>query len=109
MKRYTLGTNKAQVLNLIPHATIQLTKIGDKKVCITRKGESFFVFEELCPHRLASLAQGRINSKNEVICPLHEYRFDLETGNVMAGSCPNLKIYKNSLEDDGLHIFDDQL
>jgi nitrite reductase/ring-hydroxylating ferredoxin subunit len=104
MKTFVLGDNKEQVLELIPNKKIKTVQLGATKVCVTRDGEEFFVFETLCPHRKASLNQGFINGMQEVVCQLHEYRFDLRTGQVTSGSCSDLKIFQSELTDDGLKI-----
>ncbi|SMD42919.1 Rieske [2Fe-2S] domain-containing protein [Aquiflexum balticum DSM 16537] len=104
MKTFVLGDNKEQVLELIPNKKIKTVQLGATKVCVTRDGEEFFVFETLCPHRKASLNQGFINGMQEVVCHLHEYRFDLRTGQVTSGSCPDLKIFQSELTENGLKI-----
>jgi nitrite reductase/ring-hydroxylating ferredoxin subunit len=104
MKTFTLGTNKEQVLRLIPNKQIKVVQMGPTKVCVTRDGEDFFVFETLCPHRKANLSQGFINGIQEVVCHLHEYRFDLKTGRANSGQCPDLTVYSSELSDDGLKI-----
>ncbi len=105
MKKYTVGKSKSQALSLIPNGGIQLTKIGDKKVCISRKDELFYVFEAFCPHRMADLSQGIINHRSEIVCPLHGYQFDLNSGRASVGDCRDLKIYKCNLDENGLHIY----
>lgn len=104
MKTFTLGTSKEQVMRLIPDKQIKIVQLGATKVCVTRDGENFFAFETLCPHRKANLSQGFINGIQEVICHLHEYRFDLNTGRVTSGQCPDLTIYPSELSDEGLKI-----
>lgn len=104
MKTFTLGTSKEQVLRLIPDRQIKIVQLGATKVCVSRDGEELFVFETQCPHRKANLSQGFINGFQEVICHLHEYRFDLKTGRVTSGHCPDLMIYQSELTEDGLKI-----
>lgn len=104
MKTFVLGDNKEKAFDLIPNKEIKTVQLGATKVCVTRDGEEFFVFETLCPHRKASLNQGFINGIQEVVCHLHEYRFDLRTGQVSSGNCPDLKIFQSELTDGGLKI-----
>jgi nitrite reductase/ring-hydroxylating ferredoxin subunit len=104
MKTFTLGQSKEQVLRMIPDKGIKMVQLGGEKICISRNEDSFFAFEQFCPHRMASLVQGSI-IRNEVICPLHGYRFDLQTGNVVSGQCSDLKVFKVKLSEKGLEIF----
>lgn len=103
MKTFTLGQSKEQVLAMIPEKRIKLVQLGGEKICVSRNGETFYAFEAFCPHRMASLLQGTI-VRNEIVCPLHEYRFDLQSGNVLSGQCPDLKVYQVKLSEQGLEI-----
>lgn len=104
MKEYSLGSSKEQVFSLFPERTIKKIQLGEKQLAGVRIGEKIFVFDSFCPHRGAPLTQGRINGLGEIVCPLHEYRFDLATGTIRAGSCGDLEIYPAQVEPDGLKI-----
>jgi nitrite reductase/ring-hydroxylating ferredoxin subunit len=104
MKTFILGQSKEQVLQMIPEKGIKLVQLGGEKICVSRNGDTFFAFEPFCPHRMASLLQGTI-VRNEIVCPLHQYRFDLQTGTVVSGQCPDLKVYKVEFSDRGLEIW----
>jgi nitrite reductase/ring-hydroxylating ferredoxin subunit len=104
MKKFTLGQTKEQVFLMIPEKRIKLVQLGGEKICISRNGETFFAFEPFCPHRMASLLQGTI-VRDEIVCPLHQYRFDLRSGQVLSGQCPDLKVYSIGLTEKGLEIW----
>lgn len=104
MKKFTLGNSKEEVLKIVPERVIKKVILGETSIGIIRKGETFHTFHAFCPHRGASLIQGNINSSGEIICPLHQYRFDLETGQVKSGYCGDLTIYPNELNENGLEI-----
>jgi nitrite reductase/ring-hydroxylating ferredoxin subunit len=105
MKTFILGHSKEEVLRLVPDNSIRLIQLGQQKICLTRQGESIFGFEALCPHRRASLAQGFITPFFEVVCPLHQYRFDIRTGSLRSGDCGDLQVFATDLSDSGLKIF----
>ncbi|MCH7401578.1 Rieske (2Fe-2S) protein [Belliella kenyensis] len=104
MKTFTLGNSDQQVLELIPDKRIKLVSVGSNQVCVSRIGKKFYAFQKLCPHRMASLNEGFVTNFEEVVCPLHQYRFDLNTGEVRAGSCESLLVYKAELTSSGLLI-----
>ncbi|GAA0877759.1 hypothetical protein GCM10009119_07270 [Algoriphagus jejuensis] len=104
MKEYSLGNSREQVYDLFPERRIKMLQLGEKHLAAVRIGERVFVFQAHCPHRGASLVQGNINGLNEIICPLHEYRFDLTTGSIRSGSCGDLEVYKTAINPDGLKI-----
>src|SRR5262245_14698995 len=56
--------------------------------------------QALFPHKSALLADGIVGS-GKVICPLHSYQFDLETGKPVANGCEPLQTYFVKLSEDG--------
>jgi nitrite reductase (NADH) small subunit len=53
-----------------------------------------------CPHRGGPLADGVV-ADSTVVCPLHEFKFDLETGSPRGSSCQALKVYPVSVDATG--------
>ena len=52
-----------------------------------------------CPHRGGPLADG-LTGAGTVICPLHSWKFDLETGGALMGEC-GLKTYPARIDGAG--------
>lgn len=55
--------------------------IGPYSVAIFNLGGAFKAVENCCPHRRGPLADG-IVAGNDVVCPLHNWRFSLDSGEV---------------------------
>lgn len=53
--------------------------LHDKEYCIINQNNEYFAIDNLCPHREASLGLGEL-CQDEIICPLHEFRFNFKTG-----------------------------
>lgn len=104
MREFHLGNSKSEVLDLLPENRIKKVKIGNSEIGVVRIGERIYGFESFCPHRGASLIQGSLNSSAEIICPLHQYRFELATGRVKSGDCADLQTFLCSLSETGLKI-----
>ena len=51
----------------------------------TRSG-AVYATQARCPHREGSLADGLVGGAT-VICPLHQWKFDLGTGSPLLGTC----------------------
>ena len=64
-----------------------------------RRGQ-VFATQAHCPHRAGPLADGLMGG-NSLICPLHNFRFNLETGEPMGNDCPALRTYPVSLTEAG--------
>ena len=104
MKEYTLGSSKEEVFGFLPERKIKKIQLGENQLAGLRIGEEVIVFQAFCPHRGASLLQANINGAGEIICPLHQYRFDLKTGSVKSGYCQDFQVYLTRLDEDGLKI-----
>lgn len=104
MKKFIVGSSKEEVFKLIPEKVIKKVILGETTIGMVRIGVAFYSFQAFCPHRGASLIQGHINLSEEIICPLHQYRFDLTTGRVKSGSCEDLEVFLTELSENGLEI-----
>ena len=65
----------------------------------SRQGEVYATQAE-CPHRAGPLADGLIGG-DALICPLHNFRFSLATGEPLGNDCPSLQTYPASLNEAG--------
>jgi nitrite reductase (NADH) small subunit len=84
----------------IPLGEGRAFEVGGRRVAIfrTRDGRVFATQGE-CPHRGGPLADGLVGD-GVVVCPLHEWRFDLASGATPNGSCP-LAVYPLTLDASG--------
>ncbi|MDO8494332.1 MAG: nitrite reductase small subunit NirD, partial [Deltaproteobacteria bacterium] len=59
--------------------------------------KTFKAIDNLCPHKGGSLGEGTL--KNDcVVCPLHQWTFDLETGKNIRNSECQLQTYAVKVE-----------
>lgn len=105
MHTFQFGSSQEEVLQAIPERKIKKLTAGERKLAVLRIGELIQVFDAHCPHRGADLSQANINGAGEIICPLHQYRFDLKTGDVRSGYCSALPVYRSELTQSGLIIY----
>lgn len=63
----------------IPLREGRAVKIGRREIAIFNLGDRFLALENRCPHKSGPLAEG-IVSGAAVVCPLHAWKFSLETG-----------------------------
>mgnify|MGYP003322143092 CR=1 FL=1 len=67
-----------------PHPT---TLLGIDLVVWKNGDGSWSVFEDKCPHRLAPLSEGRVESDGTLLCAYHAWRFDGD------GKCTSCLLY----------------
>ena len=63
----------------IPESGAKLYRVEGEEIAVFKIGDQLCGMQNICPHEGGQLSMGRIES-NEVVCPLHGYRFDLKTG-----------------------------
>lgn len=90
--------------NYIRPNTFVLFELKGEKICITRTGKGAYAVQDRCPHNGASLSKGFCSDKNEIICPLHRYSFDLESGKATSGGAFALKTYPIKITADGVYV-----
>ena len=79
-------------------------KLGDLKVIIAKHNGVYQAFEHLCPHQRHPLKDSIMTAFGEVVCPLHEYRFSLKTGEEAHQKCKALKRYPLEIKAGGVYL-----
>jgi len=68
----------------IPPGEGRAITVHGRRIAIFRTPDRWYALDALCPHLGGPLADG-ILADRTVICPLHERRFALDTGEAMTG------------------------
>ena len=63
----------------IPLREARAVTAGSREIAIFNLGDRFLAIGNRCPHRSGPLADG-IVSGDTVVCPLHAWKFSLDTG-----------------------------
>ena len=88
----------------IPTNKPKLFIIDGQRICLARTAAGLFAVDDECPHLGESLSKGTINYLDEVVCPWHNYRFNLKPGTECKYRSCNLKTFPLTDEPDGLYI-----
>ncbi len=99
-----LFSSEEEAIQEVPKGTTRKLVVKNKGYLLIHSNNGFSVSNELCPHQRASLVKGTLNNFNEIICPLHEYRFNLKTGAEASNKCGSLTLYQIAVKSDGLYI-----
>jgi 3-phenylpropionate/trans-cinnamate dioxygenase ferredoxin component len=82
----------------------RLVLLDKYRIALVRKGDQFFAVDDFCTHNRESLSKGHTNYLNEIICPWHNYCFDLRTGRESQQRSADLPTFEVKLNDEGLFI-----
>ena len=72
-------------LNSAPFRKITIEK---EEIIIGKKNDRLFAFNNICPHKGASLSKGNLNDDN-IVCYMHGYEY-----NIFTGKLENMKSWK---------------
>ncbi len=73
--------------------------LGARVAIFRSRSGDLFASQAECPHRGGPLADGLLGG-NTLICPLHAWKFDLSTGQTIAGDC-GIRIYPVRADSTG--------
>jgi nitrite reductase/ring-hydroxylating ferredoxin subunit len=90
--------------NSIPVGSLRLLIIDGKKISMAHTEDGFYAFENECPHQNEPLHKGTLTAFNEVVCRLHHYRFNLQTGMEANNQCKSMNSYAIIVKDSGIFI-----
>lgn len=99
-----LFSSEAEAIDEVPLGTTRKLVVKDRPYLLIHSKSGFSVSDALCPHQRESLSKGKLNNFDEIICPLHEYRFNLKTGIESSNRCSPLTLYQIAVKSDGLYI-----
>lgn len=103
--------NSCKIFNSIEDAAKQIPlnkaitlKVAGRKICLAHTTQGFFAVNDKCPHNGASLGSGFCAEDNSIVCPVHRYRFDLQTGRAKSGLGDAVRTYPVEVRQDGVYI-----
>jgi len=88
----------------IPDGEVRAFDANGVPVAVANVGGSFFAFDDTCPHRQCSLAEGELE-ETTIVCPCHGSEFDIRTGDVVNPPARDpVQHYDTKLEDGQIQI-----
>ena len=96
---------KIAELNEIPKGGSKLVMVDDVPVALFNLKGKIHAWDNRCPHRGASLADGNI-SESIIQCKFHLWEFDVKTGCAVANSDLRVKTFPVKVKNDEVFIVD---
>ncbi len=96
-------------INAIPRRGARCVSTPNGKIAIFRTMEDqVFAMDNRCPHKGGPLAEGIVHGAS-VTCPLHNWVFDLATGEAMGADEGRVRTYPVQVVDGRIRIAPDVL
>jgi nitrite reductase (NADH) small subunit len=84
----------------VPPGEGRAARVAGVPIAVFRAEDGdWYAVQADCPHRGGPLADGIVGERS-VICPLHERRFDLASGEPLGHECGVLRTYRVVVEGD---------
>ena len=78
--------------------------VEGRRIALYNVGGSFFATQDICLHKGGLLGKGTLDGP-VVTCPLHGWRFNVETGDCLTHThSRKLKLYATSVEGDAVSV-----
>lgn len=104
MQWVKIFSGEAEAREKMKDKKLQLLIIHGKRLCLAMHRQEFFAVQDACTHNSESLSRGAINILGEVICPWHNYRFDLRSGRECSTRSSDLKTYPVKINEEGFYV-----
>lgn len=76
--------------------------IEGKRLCLTRTEAGYFALDDRCPHAGARFGMGGYCEDNMLVCPVHRYKFNVQTGRGVQGDY--VETYPTETRSDGVYV-----
>lgn len=88
----------------VAHGRNQLLVINGVRICLLLYEGQFYAVQDSCTHNGESLCKGHLNYMGEIICPWHNYQFDVRSGRESASRSADLKTYPVKCDHTGFYV-----
>lgn len=78
--------------------------VSGKAICIIQTADGLKACASKCPHASGDLSEGLLDKSGNIICPVHNYRFNLSNGRDTNSEGYFLKIFKIKENEEGIFL-----
>ncbi|MDL5048540.1 Rieske 2Fe-2S domain-containing protein [Oscillatoria amoena NRMC-F 0135] len=104
MQWVKLFVDEAEAVSRITPGRPQLLILHGKRICLVLHNKRFYAVQDRCTHNGESLSKGTVNHLGEIICPWHNYCFDLQTGRELSTRSDDLMTYPIRQDSTGFYV-----
>jgi 3-phenylpropionate/trans-cinnamate dioxygenase ferredoxin subunit len=96
--------NTADAKKVLTENQPKLLKVFGRSICLIRREGKILAVQNNCTHSGGSLHLGAINYLGEVVCPLHQYQFNMKTGREVNQRSADLECFPIRESEEGVFI-----
>ena len=79
-------------------------EIEGQKICVIKTTKGLKACSSLCPHASGDLSTGFLDKKENIVCPVHGYHFNLDHGRDTNNEGYFLKIFTIKESSEGIFV-----
>jgi len=87
----------------VPRMRPLSVEVDGRGVLVCLQDDEVRAVDEICPHEERSMRYGVVQG-GSIVCPHHQYKFDLETGRCKRHKCEPATTYEVHLEDGEVFV-----
>lgn len=87
----------------VPRGEGRRVSVGGHRLALFRTAAGWYAIDHRCPHAGGPLADG-IAADRSVICPLHERRFALDSGEPIGHECEAVRTHRVEVRGDHVYV-----
>lgn len=104
MEWIKLFSSEGEARTRLSGKNTQLLIIKGKRICLAMHDHLFYAVQDRCSHNGESLSKGEVNIQGEIVCPWHNYRFELRSGKACDSASPDLETFPIKADNNGFFI-----
>ena len=97
-----IAANKDEII--FNENNIACIEIEGKFICLIKTINGLKACSSKCPHAGGDLSAGFLDKRENIICPVHNYRFNLNNGGDTNSEGYFLKIFRVKANEEGVFI-----
>ena len=87
----------------LKEGTMKLVSVEGTPILLIKQGGKIFAIDNRCPHQGCGFSGGTLDGK-VIVCPCHEWRFNLETGEYEEEPAFKLTKYEWTIRDGKIWV-----
>ncbi|GJL80139.1 MAG: hypothetical protein NPINA01_31280 [Nitrospinaceae bacterium] len=87
----------------LPVGKSAIVLVDDVEIALFNYKEEIYAVANKCPHKGGPLGEGRVQ-EGVIVCPSHEWRFELRTGNSMQNPEMRVQVFPVRVKDEKIYV-----
>ena len=102
--KYKLFDSLTDAQKKIPFRKAVSFQAGHKIICVMNTDKGIAACDNICPHKGYPIDRGTVNHLNEIVCPWHQYRYNLNHGQECHNRSFPIEVYEVETTDEGVFV-----